>query len=163
MRWNVCGSGRLGVLLVAAVLCGCRADREQDAPAQTIVVRDAPRSADAREYDSGERAPNRIEVVVADPRGGGVGGSGPSPLSALVGRNVRVQFRRDALGSAAPAPVPPTGQGPGGRSVSVTGVVRSATGGWLVLEHDKGSYYVSLASVLMIEQSDSSTTLPDTE
>jgi hypothetical protein len=67
------------------------------------------------------------------------------------------------LGSAAPAPVPPTGQGPGGRAVSVTGVVRSATGGWIVLERDKGSYYVSLASVLMIEQTDSPTTSPAEE
>ena len=153
MRWNACGSRTALMMLLAAVLLpGCRAEREHDQPAQTIVVRDAPRATDEREYDLGERAPNRIEVVVTDPRGGG--SSGPSPLSALVGRNVRVQFRRDALGLAAPAPVPPTGQGPGGRAVSVSGVVRSATGGWLVLDREKGSYYVSLASVLMIEQLD---------
>jgi len=158
MHWNACGNGRIGLLVLPAVLLlGCRADREREAPT-TIVVRDAAApSADAREYDSGDRSPHRIEVVVSDPRTSG-GATGPSPLSALVGRNVRVQFRRDALGSAAPAPVPPTGQGPGGRSVSVSGFVRSASGGWIVLERDKGSYYVSLASVLMIEQTDEPTT-----
>jgi hypothetical protein len=158
MHWNACGNRRPGLLLLPVVLLlGCRADQKRAGPAQTIVVRDALRSADAREYDSGERAPDRIEVIVAEPRDG-AGRSGASPLSALVGRSVRVQFRRDALGLAAPAPVPPTGQGPGGRAVSVSGVVRSATGGWLVLEGDKGRYYVSLTSVLMIEQTDSPTT-----
>ena len=154
MHWNVCASERIGLLLVLPVILmlGCRADREREAPA-TIIVRDAAApSADAREYDSGERSPHRIEVVVSDPRNSGA--TGPSPLAALVGRHVRVQFRRDALGSAAPAPIPPTGQGPGGRAVSVTGIVRSASGGWIVLERDKGTYYVSLASVLMIEQMD---------
>ena len=163
MHWNVCGN-RLGALLLPTLLLGCRADFERSEPAQTIVIRDAPRSAEDRGYDSGERAPNRIEVVVSDPRGGGGGNDGsPSPLAALVGRNVKVQFRRDALGVAATAPIPPTGQGPGGRLVSINGTVRSTSGGWLVLERDKNIYYVSLASVLLIEQSDAAATSPAVE
>ncbi len=164
MHWNVCGNS-FGALLLPALLLGCRADVERGEPAETIVIRDAAPSSKQRGYDSGERVPNRIEVVVSDPRGGGDGGGGgndggPSPLASLVGRSVKVQFRRDALGAAAPAPIPPTGQGPGGRLVSINGIVRSASGGWLVLERDKHTYYLPLSSILLIEQSDAPATLP---
>ena len=158
MRWNGCDESRVAVWILPLVLLGCRADTERGEPGQTIVIRDAARPAEQSDYDSGDRAPNRIEVVVSDPRGGG--GSGPSPLTSLVGRSVKVQFRRDVLGAAAPAPIPPTGQGPGGRAVSISGAVRSASGGWLVLERETNTYYVPLASILMIEQSDAPATSP---
>ena len=161
MRSNGCGKSRVAVWILPLVLLGCRAETARYEPAQTIVVRDATRPLEQSGYDSGEHAPNRIEVVVSDPRGGG--GSGPSPLAPLVGRSVKVQFRRDVLGAAAPAPIPPTGQGPGGRAVSISGTVRSATGGWLVLEREKNTYYVPLASILMIEQSDGPATSPAAE
>ncbi len=159
MRWNVFDNGCLAALIaVPAVLLGCRADPHRGEPARMIVVRDAVRPAEQRGDDAGERAPSRIEVVVADPHGGA--GAGSSPLSQLVGRSVKVQFRRDALGVAAPAPIPPIGQGPGGRAVHLNGVVRSVTGGWIVLKRDTNTYWIPHAAVLVIEQPDAPTTVP---
>ena len=161
MLWNARGKPILVALaLLYAALVGCRASYERGEPApQTIVVRESAASAPHDgEYDSGERAPNRIEVVVSDPRGGG----GPPALAQLVGRSVKVQFRRDALGLAATtnAPVPLTGQGPGGRAVSINGVVRSASGAWIVLEREKISYWIPQAAVLLIETADAPATAP---
>ena len=99
-------------------------------------------------FDTGEpHDPERIDVVVAGRRRS----AGAAPLSSLVGRQCKVQFRRDALGLAAPAPVPPTGQGPGGRAVSLEGTVRSISGAWIVIERDGRSYWVAQSSVLLIE------------
>lgn len=159
MSSNDCAKRWFFALLCPAVLVGCRAQSERGEPDQTIVFHEASRPIEHRAYDTGDRAPDCIEVVVADPRGGG----GSSALTALVGRSVKVQFRRDVLGLAAPAPVPPTGQGPGGRAVSIVGTVQSVSGGWLVLEREQIAYWVPLASILMIEAPDSPTTAPAVE
>ena len=165
MPWNARGKSDLvAVVLLCGALIGCRASVERGAPAtapQTIVVRESSAAPEQRGYDSGERGPNRIEVVVSDPRDGG----GPPALGQLVGRSVKVQFRRDALGLSATsnAPVPITGQGPGGRAVSINGTVRSATGGWIVLEREKVSYWIPQAAILLIETSDSPTTAPTSD
>jgi hypothetical protein len=99
---------------------------------------------------------------VTDPRTGEA--AGPSPLAPLVGRNVKVQFRRDALGVAAGAPISPTAQGPGGRAVHLVGTVRSVTGGWLVLERERNTYWIPHSTILVIEQTESPpATLPAVE
>ena len=162
MPWNARGKAALlATVVLCGTLAGCRAsvERGEAPPQQTIVVRESAAAPEQREYDSGERAPNRIEVVVSDPRGGG---GGPPALGQLIGRNVKVQLRRDALGLSATsnAPVPITGQGPGGRAVSINGTVRSASGGWIVLEREKVSYWIPQAAILLIETSDAPATAP---
>jgi hypothetical protein len=144
------------VVACGAMTSGCRRDVEH-----TIVVRHAPPSGDAAAYDAGEaREPDRIDVVVAGPRGA----AAASPLSSLIGQRCKVQFRRDALGLAAAAPVPPTGQGPGGRAVSIEGTIRSVTGAWIVLERDGRTYWVAQSAVLLIEVADQlPTTSPTVE
>ena len=166
MPWNAPAKPAfVATLILCGASVGCRAsvERGEPAPPQTIVVWESSATLGQREYDSGDRAPNRIEVVVSDPGGGG--GGGPPALGQLVGRNVKVQFRRDALGLSATsnAPVPITGQGPGGRAVSINGTVRSASGGWLVLEREQASYWIPQAAILLIETSDESTTAPAAE
>ncbi len=163
MCWNVCGNRRVAALLLPVILLGCHAKTERGEPHQTIVVRDATRPVEPREYDLGDRELNRIEVVVTNPHGGDdVDGAGKSPLALLVGRSVKVQFRRDALGLSATsnAPIPLTSPGPGGRAVSLIGIVRSASGGWLVIEREKYTYWVPQAAILLIEVTDPSTTAP---
>lgn len=160
MHWNARGSRQITVLFFAVIIIGCRSKNEHGEPAQTIVVRDAAGPMEQRGYDSGNPAPNRIEVVMTDPNGGG--GAGLSPLGTLVGRSVKVQFRRDALGlTATPnAPIPLTSPGQGGRAVSISGAVQSASGGWLVLEREASTYWIPQAAVLLIETSDLPTTAP---
>jgi hypothetical protein len=154
MRW-------MTTAVVVIGLAGCRAQVERGEPPSTVFVSDARTSSSDREYDNGDRRAQRIEVVVSDPRGGTA--VGPSPLTALIGKTVKVQFRRDLLGQSAAAPIPPTGQGPGGRAVHVIGTVRSVSGGWLVLEREKNTYWIPQASILLIEQSDEPTTGPSVE
>ncbi len=169
MCWNVCGNRRVAALLLPAILLGCQSKNQRGDPLQTIVVRDATRPVEPREYDLGDRAPNRIEVVVTDPQGGGGGGdgdggggAGQSPLASIIGRSVKVQFRRDALGLSATsnAPIPLTSPGPGGRAVSLTGIVRSARGGWLVIDRETDTYWIPQAAILLIETFDAPTTAP---
>lgn len=163
MHWNVCGNGRVvvAVVLVAAVLLGCRARNEQGDPEQTIVIRDAQRLPELGHGEPVDRLPNRIEIVVTEPRED-AHAAGASPLASLVGRSVKVQFRRDALGlsTTANVPIPLTSAGSGGRAVSLVGTVRSAKGGWLVLERDGNAYWIPQAAILLIESSDAPTTSP---
>lgn len=167
MCWNVCGNRRVAALLVPAILLGCQSKNERDEPLQTIVIRDDTRPVEPQEYDFGDRAPNRIEVVVANQHGDGAGGgdAGQSPLASLVGRSVKVQLRRDALGLSATsnAPIPLTSPGPGGRAVSLSGIVQSASGGWLVIDREKNTYWVPQAAILLIETFDAATTAPAAE
>src|SRR5688572_5609943 len=150
------------VVLIALPVLGCRASVERGEPERTIVFQQAERSDTTPQFDDGERHAQRIEVVVADPRGGAAA-VGPSPLAALVGKMVKVQFRRDLLGQSAGAPISPTAQGPGGRAVHLVGTVRSVTGGWVVLERERNTYWIPQASILLIEQAESSTTSPAVE
>lgn len=164
MHLRVCHSLRVALVLVlfSAWLSGCRGESERREPDRTIVVRDATQAAPAeRQYDMVGRLPDRIEVVVSDPRGD-TATVGPSPLAALTGRRVKVQFRRDLLGQSAAAPIPPTAQGPGGRAVHLAGTVRSAAGGWLVIEDGANTYWVPQAAILVIEAADVPSTVPST-
>jgi hypothetical protein len=145
-------------VVLAMVLVGCASKNAHTNDKRTIVVHDATREGEGPTYDTGERHPDRIEVVVSDPRSGAA--IGPSPLARLVGQTVKVQFRRDLLGQSAAAPIPPTGRGPGGRAVSVTGTVRTVAGGWITVERDKTTYWIPQASILLIEQTEGATTAP---
>ncbi len=147
-----------GVLLMGVgVGCG-QHDRERHRSHQTLVVESSTQpSASVPEYDSGQRT-DRIEVFMREQRGPSVeagGARSSASLDALVGRVCKVQFRRDALGQAAPAPVGPTAAGPGGRAVHLSGTIRSVGDGWLVLERDSAtSYWIAQSSILLIELSD---------
>jgi len=149
------------VVVLASALVGCVAKSQHADDKRTIVVHDATREGERPAYDTGDRHPDRIEVVVSDPRTGAA--IGPSPLARLVGQLVKVQFRRDLLGQSAAAPIPPTGQGPGGRAVSVTGTLRTVSGGWITVERDKTTYWIPQASILLIEQAEGATTAPSLE
>lgn len=151
----------LFVVVLATVFVGCASKDAHTDDKRTIVVHDASREGERPTYDTGEPHPDRIEVVVSDPRSGAA--IGPSPLVQLVGRTVKVQFRRDLLGQSAAAPIPPTGQGPGGRAVSVTGTLRTVSGGWITLERDKTTYWIPQGSILLIEQTEVATTAPSVE
>ena len=148
-------------VVLATVFVGCVSKNSHTDDKRTIVVRDAPRDGETPAYDSGERHADRIEVVVTDPRSGAA--VGPSPLARMVGQTVKVQFRRDLLGQSAAAPIPPTGQGPGGRAVSVMGTLRTVAGGWITVDRDKTTYWIPQASILLIEQAEGATTAPSVE
>jgi hypothetical protein len=149
------------IVVLATAFTGCVSKDAHTDDKRTIVVHDATREGDRPAYDTGERHPDRIEVVVSDPRSGAA--IGPSPLVRLVGQTVKVQFRRDLLGQSAAAPIPPTGQGPGGRAVSVMGTLRTVSGGWITVERDRTTYWIPQASILLIEQAEGATTAPSVE
>lgn len=85
----------------------------------------------------------RVELMVRDANAAGMAGS-------VVGRNCRLQFRRDALGIASNAAIGPT-QDWGGR-MSIEGKVLDLTDQWIVIAAAQNKRYcVPLMSVLMVE------------
>lgn len=69
------------------------------------------------------------------------------------GRTVQVQFRRDALGTASTSPVPPTTGNFNGGDTSVSGTLRSADGGWVVVDNPANhqTYWIPRGAVLLIQ------------
>jgi len=66
------------------------------------------------------------------------------------GKQVTVQFRRDALGSGGGMAIPPTTTVMNGANVSLSGQLREVHPEWVVL-HDKGNdYWIQRESVLLI-------------
>jgi hypothetical protein len=94
----------------------------------------------------GGPAGQRVEIAVRDTNAAGF-------ASSLFGHTCRVQFRRDALGIAGNAAIPPT-QDWGGR-MSVEGKVVDVTDQWIVLAAEKGKRVcVPLIAVLVVEVQD---------
>ncbi len=88
------------------------------------------------------------------------GGPGALPLG-LVGKEVRIQLRRDALGMSGTGVVGVNLDGPVRDDVSVTGVYRGREGDWLRLERDGGRMmYIPTAHVLAVETLESPVTRP---
>ena len=77
----------------------------------------------------------------------------PSPLpSGLVGREVTLHLRRDALGMSGAGPIGLNLDGPVREDSSVTGIYRGRDGDWIRLERpDGGTLYVNSAQVLAAE------------
>ena len=74
-----------------------------------------------------------------------------SPASAMVGRQVEVQFRRDALGTASPNPVPPATGEINGAAVHMFGTLRKAQADWILLASDGDEYVVPTHAILYLK------------
>jgi hypothetical protein len=72
-------------------------------------------------------------------------------LYSLVGRRCRVQFRRDALGMAVTAPLPPNSEGVGGRPAHLDGTVTAVSESWITLTREGVTYNIPHAAILLIE------------
>ena len=75
-----------------------------------------------------------------------------SLLKPRIGTRCRVQFRRDALGTAASLPVSPMTGETNGASVTIDGTLTQVGGRWIVIrDNSSGEFFVSRESVLMLE------------
>lgn len=79
------------------------------------------------------------------------GGSGAGAPIELLGKPVRIQFRRDALGMAAPATLGPDAPSAGGRTIALDGTLIDLTDQWLVLRGQGRTYWIPHHVVLLIE------------
>jgi hypothetical protein len=79
---------------------------------------------------------------------GGCGGS--EPKQPPIGEIVKVQFRRDALGSAHDLPVSPTTDSQNGARVSLSGTLMLVNEDWIVLEYQKRAHWIPRHAVLLI-------------
>jgi hypothetical protein len=87
-----------------------------------------------------------VEVTVRDSSNDGT--------HTLVGHLCHVQFRRDALGMATPAPLPAGADSSGGRPVTITGKVVMSGDGWVVLESAGRATWIPQSAILTIEVRD---------
>ena len=75
-----------------------------------------------------------------------------SPLSAKIGSQCTVQFRRgDVLGAGGGLPVPPTTGAINGADVAVAGKLLSVGGSWVVVGSDRTEYVIPREAILMIQ------------
>src|SRR6476646_5157504 len=114
------------MIALALFSCGCRADRHEPQTRAAMVVQASTQPADAT-ASAGAPPARRVDVTVHEP-------SGSEATHTLVGHTCRVQFRRDALGMATPAPLPASAENSGGRPVAVVGKVVMVSEGWVVME-----------------------------
>lgn len=76
--------------------------------------------------------------------------------NSIVGANCTVQFRRDALGAATSAPVPPLTGGYNGSDTCVAGKVKILNADWLVVEQANQDIWIARSAVLLVQVSRSS-------
>lgn len=67
------------------------------------------------------------------------------------GKNVRVQFRRDALGAAASLPVPPTTGEINGAATCVVGKLTKAEGNGIVIGPEERPKWIPREVILFVE------------
>lgn len=72
------------------------------------------------------------------------------PGQPPTGKNVTVQFRRDALGSAHTLPISPTTDSQNGAKVSLQGKLIKVNEEWVVLEYQKKKHWIPRDAVLLI-------------
>lgn len=67
-----------------------------------------------------------------------------------LGKNVVVQFKRDALGAAASSPVPPFSGMHNGAETSVSGKLKNVTPEWIVLDRNGSETWIPKTSILLL-------------
>lgn len=67
----------------------------------------------------------------------------------LIGKNGKVQFKRDMLGASADLPIPPMTDGINGASVSISGKFVHISDQWVVLESQQVQTWVPRENVLL--------------
>ncbi len=72
--------------------------------------------------------------------------------SLKLGKPCAIQFRRDALGAAAPLPIAPMTVNINGADTNITGTVMRTTAGWIVLEKEGGEIWIPKGVILLIQQ-----------
>ena len=72
-------------------------------------------------------------------------------LSQMVGEIVRVQFRRDALGAAAPLPVSPTTGEINGASTTLVGKLTKVEPSAIVVEADGRLHWIPREVILLVQ------------
>jgi len=135
---------------LATILLGCKAQNREET---AYVSSDELSGRPGLRGDASTR-PVTIEAPAPMSRPARGGAAAAGVAQALVGRDCRVQLRRDALGMAGAAPIGPT-QEWGGR-VAVAGKVLELTEQWLVLQPSESGrrYCIPVASILLIEVRD---------
>lgn len=78
-------------------------------------------------------------------------GCGQSYEQPVIGENYTIQFRRDALGTAATLPVAPTTMSINGAETSVYGVLAELNEEWVVILGERSVFWIPRSSVLLIE------------
>ena len=68
-----------------------------------------------------------------------------------LGKNVTVQFRRDALGSGATSPVPPLTGLHNGAEVSVSGKLKNVTPEWVIVDRNGSEIWIPKSCVLLLQ------------
>ena len=80
------------------------------------------------------------------------GAAEKNPLTAKIGKDCVVQFRRgDGLGAAGDIPVPPTTGNINGADVQIEGKLESVNGGWVVLGQGDMERWIPRESILLIQ------------
>jgi len=72
------------------------------------------------------------------------------PLTSAIGKPCEVQFKRNALGSAADLPVPPTTGSINSAQVSVSGTIRAVTNKSILIDSGKKAYWIPLDAILLV-------------
>jgi hypothetical protein len=67
-----------------------------------------------------------------------------------LGKNITVQFKRDALGAAASSPVPPMSGMHNGAETSIAGTLKNVTPEWIVLDRNGSETWIPKTAILLL-------------
>lgn len=142
MTFRLMSTASAVACVLAALSPGCapnQGERSDVTMSTTSRVSDAQR-AEPRGGASGGR--RHVDVMVRD-------ASDANLADSLIGRPVRVQLRRDALGVVGNAPIPTTGRW--SAQAAVEGTVLELTDQWLLLSGGGRRHYIPHHAILVIE------------
>src|SRR5687768_4806001 len=128
---------RPGVLIVTASLAALAAGCAPRARQHSVEIHSTTQA-----IDRGEPRGRQVELMVRDAASGGIG-------TSIVGKQCRVQFRRDALGMSSASGVGPTGNYRG--MTSIAGTVEALNDRWIVLRQQEKQYIIPHGAVLLID------------